>query len=182
MEIFTEILLATFEAIKYALPAAIVVIAIRLMQNGQLKRAQLELKQQSKVAIVKESLPMRLAAYERSVLFLERIGPQELLLRMPPGQRPAVAYHAELTQAIRDEFSHNLAQQVYIGLQGWAGLVGAKEQMLSIINQALKDVGEDASALVLARKIVEHCASLTELGTQRATILLKSEIQALFRS
>ena len=64
-------------------------------------------------------LPSRLDAYQRSVLLLERIHPTSLIMRVHNPSLNATLFQAELVKAVRSEFEHNLAQQIFISTGTW---------------------------------------------------------------
>ena len=63
--------------------------------------------------------PIRLRAYERLILFLERISPENLIVRVSQPQMKAKELEKALTDAIRAEFDHNLSQQLYVSTEAW---------------------------------------------------------------
>lgn len=96
----------------------------------------------------KTSLPIRLQAYERMTLFLERISPGKLLFRVKPTGTEANLYEQLLIKTIEQEFEHNLAQQIYISGDSWDYIKTAKNATIGIIRKAnsLEDV-HDADSL-----------------------------------
>ena len=81
------------------------------------------------------ALPLRLQAYERLTLFLERIAPGNLLLRVKPYNDNKDDYEALLLQTINQEFEHNLTQQVYVTEECWNVIRTAKSATVSIIRK-----------------------------------------------
>jgi len=84
----------------------------------------------------KDSLPMRLQAYERISLFLERIKPSKLLVRVNPMSSNKDDYESLLIANIEQEFDHNLAQQIYITDQCWSITSTAKNATIQMIRKA----------------------------------------------
>jgi hypothetical protein len=82
------------------------------------------------------SLPLRLQAYERMVLFLERISPSKLLVRVNPNSSDENAYESLLVATIEQEFEHNLSQQIYISEECWNIIVAAKNATIQLIRKA----------------------------------------------
>ncbi len=78
--------------------------------------------------------PIKLQAYERIVLFLERISLESLLLRVSSPDMSASQLHTALLNAIRNEFEHNLSQQIYMSPQAWEVVSNASSNMIKIIN------------------------------------------------
>lgn len=87
----------------------------------------------------KQALPLRLQAYERMTIFLERISPQQLLLRIPARNLPKKEYEALLVNSIDEEFEHNLAQQIYISEKLWNIIRTAKMATIQVIRKATHD-------------------------------------------
>jgi hypothetical protein len=84
----------------------------------------------------KDALPMRLQAYERMSLFLERIKPSKLLLRVKPTSSNKEDYESLLIANIEQEFDHNLAQQIYVTDKCWSITSTAKNATIQMIRKA----------------------------------------------
>ncbi|WP_452223090.1 DUF7935 family protein [Lacinutrix chionoecetis] len=84
----------------------------------------------------KESLPLRLQAYERFSLFLERISPNKLLTRIAPVSSKKDDYEALLINSIEQEFEHNLSQQIYISDNCWSIINASKSATIQLIRKA----------------------------------------------
>jgi hypothetical protein len=181
----------TLEIAKYVLPSIIVLITAYFILKSflhtqeEIKKKELQtkidkLKLKAKQEDKKYLTPIRMQAYERMVLFLERISPHSLIFRIQkPGQN-AVQLQTALLKSIRDEFEHNLAQQLYISKESWAMLKTAKEEMTKLINNAAGKVKPDDSAIELSRQIFEMSLGVEKLNTERAIDLMKKDIQKLF--
>ncbi|MBD0824524.1 DUF7935 family protein [Aestuariibaculum marinum] len=107
------------------------------------------------------ALPTRLQAYERMTLYLERITPSKLLLRVAPTSSDKNTYESMLIQAIESEFEHNLAQQIYVSEECWNIINTAKNATIQLIRKAsLLEKTDTAEKL---REVV-----LTEMLERRA--------------
>lgn len=94
-----------------------------------------------KESIQKESLPIRLQAYERLTLFLERISPQNLLKRVFPISQEVEDYKSLLIQTVEQEYEHNLSQQIYVSDPCWRIVSAAKNSTIqTIVSFNKKDV------------------------------------------
>jgi len=82
------------------------------------------------------TLPIRLQAYERMALFLERIAPSKLLIRTKPTSSDEDTYESLLVATIEQEFEHNLSQQIYISDDCWNIIVAAKNATIQLIRKA----------------------------------------------
>ena len=128
----------------------------------------------------KHTLPLRLQAYERLALFLERIAPGALVFRVHKHNMTSSMLHGELLATVREEFEHNVTQQVYVSDKAWQQVKMAKEETLRIINIAFEQTGDNASGTALSQRVFETASKLTALPTQVAMLALKDEIRKLF--
>jgi hypothetical protein len=135
---------------------------------------------QSKNETVKLILPHRIDAYQRLVLFLERISPNSMVMRKFSNHQTAKQLQHDLLGTIRSEFEHNIAQQVFVSPQAWKMVKDSKEQIIQIINLAASDLQENATAIDLSSKIFELSAEFEKLPTEITTEFLVEELQTLF--
>jgi hypothetical protein len=124
--------------------------------------------------------PIRLQAYERLTLFLERITPGNLISRVHKSGMSAKLLQAELLKAIRTEYEHNLAQQIYISPGAWELIKNAKEETIKLINTAAINVSDEASGVDLGKLVLEVSMSIEKMPTQIALDYLKQESRQLF--
>lgn len=87
----------------------------------------------------KLTLPTRLQAYERITLFLERINPSQLLIRIKPLGDNKEAYSSLLLGTIEQEYEHNISQQIYISEECWNVIISSKNTMAHIITEVTND-------------------------------------------
>lgn len=125
-------------------------------------------------------LPLRLQAYERMCLFLERITPNQLLLRTSGSASNALEFQQILLREIREEFNHNLAQQVYMSNDTWEQIKKAVNEVQSLINRAAAEVDEEAPANDLGRKIFEQVIQQEIQPCTHALRIVKAEVQQIF--
>ncbi len=95
------------------------------------KRRKFLLRQENQ----KQSLPLRLQAYERLALFLERISPNKLLLRVAPLNNDKKEYESLLISTIEQELDHNLTQQIYVSDECWNVIKAAKNGTIALIRK-----------------------------------------------
>lgn len=107
------------------------------------------------------AMPLRLQAYERLALFLERISPNKLMVRVSPNSSDKDNYESLLIQTIEQEMEHNLAQQIYVSEKCWSIVMAAKNATIQLIRKAsLLEKTDTADKL---REVV-----LTEMMERRA--------------
>ena len=145
-----------WEILKITLPALIVFLTAYFLFRDMLENAQRQREFEFRVKNLGKMTPVRLQAYERLALLLERIAPQSLLMRVSPHELNASDYHQQLLSHIRQEFEHNLSQQIYVSAILWETIRGARENLIGIINKSAEEIGNDAPALALSKKIIEN--------------------------
>lgn len=167
------------DLLKYIIPSVIVFLAVyfvlRKYLNNQLRTEVIRGRQNAQGTV----LPIRLQAYERMVLFLERITPQNLVMRVN-NTTTASALHQELLTAIRAEYDHNLTQQVYISKGAWEAVKRAKEETTKLINIAATKVPPTAKGVDLSKMILEMGMQMDKLPTQVAVDFVKEEARSFF--
>ncbi|MCB0374520.1 MAG: hypothetical protein KDD04_01220 [Sinomicrobium sp.] len=123
------------ELFFYLLPAIVTGIVsyhfFNLHTKSEYNRRQFFLRQEAQ----KSTLPLRLQAYERMTLFLERINLPRLLMRVAPDSFDKDAYETLLIRHIETEFDHNLAQQVYISEACWSIIKASKNATIQLIRK-----------------------------------------------
>ncbi len=175
-----QVFIFILELLKVTLPALIVAGAMYMLVKAYLKKEQrtraLELRMKNSEIV----LPIRLQAYERITLLLERISPSNLLLRVSGAGHTAADYNRLLLSEIRDEFSHNLSQQVYMSEQAWQQVKQAREEIVTLINKTYQQMPENAMGTDLAKRVLEAILAGETDPTARAISAIKQEIAQVF--
>ena len=171
---------ALIELIKILVPASVVLYAAYLLVRTFIQK-ELELRKlEVRSRAIETVLPNRLQAYERMVLFLERMSPQNLLVRLSSSGMPAREFHQLLLSEIRNEYNHNVSQQVYISQEVWELIKNAKEDLIVSINDAASEMNLESTSLDLSKKIFEKSINKQVDPLGHALIELKKEIQQTF--
>ncbi len=168
------------EILKITLPSIIMLIAVYYIVGGFLRNNENRQKLKAIRGNQKLITPIRLQAYERLVLLLERISPESLVMRADYPAKTCEQLHTELLQAIRAEFEHNLSQQLYVSVEAWDSVKNAKNYTVTLINNAAKGVEDSAPAIDLSRTILDMAVELEQPITEKAINELKREIQQIF--
>lgn len=169
------------EISKYILPSLVVFIAAYLVIREFLKREEKKQKFDIYLANQKEITPIRLQAYERLIIFLERIHPESLIIRENENSLNNQQFQHKLINSIRTEFEHNLSQQIYISPKLWVLLKDAKESMIQLINaKALQLIPTDAS-LGLSKAVIEAHMQFQNSAIDKAIEALKEEIGLIWK-
>jgi len=171
-----------FEEIsKYIIPALIVLATSYLLVREFLIREEKKRKQEAFLNNQKEITPIRLQAYERLILFLERIHPESIILRENVAGLNNQQLQQKLIVAIRNEFEHNLSQQIYVSPQLWVHIKNAKESIIQLVNaEALQLLATDSS-LSLSKAIIESHMQLQNSAIDVAKAELKEEIGIIWK-
>ena len=163
------------ESIAYILPALVTGLVAYYIFN----RLIIKLSSDEKIALLsqrkKEALPIKLQAYERMLLFCERINPVKMLVRIKPITEGTQDYLQLLIANIDQEFEHNLVQQMYITDDTWTAVVATKN---TIINK-LRQVAETAKTANELREKVIIDYSKTLPPTDTAISFIKNEVKKL---
>lgn len=173
MEVLLEIL-------KYTLPALIVFLTVLAMMRIWSKNEDKRRKNEFNLHISDEILPVRLQAYERSILLLERISPESMVMRLSRNDFTTRQLLQELLTSITTEFDHNIAQQTYMSTEAWEKMKASKNQVINLINDTVKEVKPDAPGSTFAKLILERLTELQNPPTQVAIDFLKQEVKTLF--
>lgn len=167
---------ATTDILKITIPAVIVfftawAVLRNLIKNDQDKRKQELVLQNSRTVT-----PIKLQAYERIVLFLERISLESLLVRVSTPDMTAQQLHLALLNTIRSEFEHNLSQQIYMSQQTWEVVRNARSNMIKIINSEVEKLPPDSTGMALSKRLLEKIMELDKEPTRAAIDYVKNEV------
>ena len=168
------------EILKYTLPALFVFLATYLVMSKMVKSEQLRLKAENVLNNQKFITPIRLQAYERMVLLMERISPQSLIMRTQRQNITNQELQSALLKTIRSEFEHNMAHQLYISDKAWEMVRMAKEDCIKFINQTALQTKPDGNSLQLCKLVLESTMDRELDPTTKAINYLKEEIRTLF--
>ncbi|MET1056563.1 MAG: hypothetical protein ABWY16_14740 [Pedobacter sp.] len=125
-------------------------------------------------------LQLRLQAHERMIVFVERLNPANLFIRVYEQGIPAAELQARILNEVRTEYQHNVSQQLYINAESWNVLRKLKEDTIAMINNAIGTLPPDASGKDLSRLVLEHVAGIAENPYDLTVELIKQDIHQLF--
>jgi hypothetical protein len=168
------------DLIKVLLPAGLVLWAMYLTVNSFIKKEILQKELDIKFESSKILLPIRLQAYERMALFLERISPNNLLVRLSGRVTTVAEFQQLMLIEIREEFSHNLSQQVYMSDEAWINVKNAMNETVTLINLSSKELPAEATSLELSKRILELVLTKNITPSEDALKFLKQEMRDTF--
>ena len=167
------------EILKYILPALIVFATVYFILkrylNMQYSTQVLKYRQE----IAKNTLPIKLKAYERMAMFCERISLNNLSYRLSSQNSDAKSLGTAMLIAIQQEFEHNMSQQVYISEKLWQIITLAKDQMQNVITMAAADTPIGNSPAAIVQKTPELLQKMGGDPVETAKRAIRKEIETI---
>ena len=168
------------DILKYTIPSLIVFAtayyAVNSFLKNQLQTQELKLKENTR----HQTAPIRLQAYERLALLMERIDLFTLLQRLRTQNMTVAELQLLMTNQIRMEFEHNLSQQIYVSNELWNMIRSTKEEMIMTINRLGMQLPPNAPAKEFNRILLEYLNELDGLlPTHRTLEALKKEAKMI---
>ncbi|MDR0687698.1 MAG: hypothetical protein LBF55_03300 [Prevotellaceae bacterium] len=173
MDIFAQLLVASLASGLTLFGAVYMVLRKMLAAESYRRNARLL------AAAGEITLPLRLQAYERLLMLLERISLEALVLRLRRPDATNAELHGELIAAVRSEFEHNLSQQIYVSTELWSAIAMAKNSVLARINACAAQLSPGDASIQLAQMLLEWHVN-NELPTANAILQLKKEVARMF--
>lgn len=168
------------EVLKFAVAGILVICAALYLfkpyLNNQERFKLIELKRTQAA----QTLPMRLQAYERVILLIDRINPASMLVRLNASSYTAAELHTLIINEVRNEYQHNVTQQIYVSAAAWSIVKRIKTDTTNLVNNVARTLPEDASGLDLGRAILT-ALSQTEIDPYDAAAqLIRADVAELF--
>ena len=166
------------ELLSYTLPAVITGVVAYYFFDLHTKNEEGRRRYLLNKEAQKDALPIRLQAFERMTLFLERINLAKLLIRITPISEDKNDYENYVIAQIEQEFEHNLTQQIYMSDECWTIIVTAKNATIQMIRKAnLSDRVDNANKL---REVILTDLMEKQSPSNTALAYIKNEVQLLF--
>ena len=165
------------------LPAVLVFMTAWLLFDKYLSRIEFPAVQSTnnlEAERLRIMLPLQLKAYERLIIFMERIDPSAMVMRISQSGMSSIQLQLEFLKAVREEFEHNQSLQIYVSPQCWAKIVHAKNEVNGLIKIAAEKTSQaDASGAELARIILQIESKVQETPVKQAIAQLNKEARQL---
>ena len=182
------------EFFKIVIPTIVVLLVVYVMLRAFTKQnskqleymrneqqiIKLRMDAEGKSSTDKISMPLKFQAYERMSMFLERINPPNLLTRVMKPKISVGMLHTSLLATIRDEYEHNMSQQLYISDTAWELVKAAKEDVVRLINSSASKFNTDEDASKFAQSIIANGFTNASNPIDRALGALKEDIRNNF--
>ncbi len=169
-----SIIIIALMAVGLLLMVAAMILLSRLirMKDAELRNGS---KMELRVQALKIVMPLKVQAYERFLLYLERVQLPQLVQRVyVPGMEKGL-FHLQLLQNVREEFEHNLAQQLYVSNTTWNAVVNAKEELVNQINSTLEQLKDEEDVSIIAQSL----GALPNPMVDQAVTVLKHDFERL---
>ena len=113
---------------------------------------------------------LSLQAYERLIIFSERVGFKSLIERLPTGKMSAQELAYVFVEAIRNEFDFNLSQQIYVSEKSWQAIIDLKDQQIFIITEVVKTLPNESMGIELAKALLSFLQVDEKASLQSAVL------------
>lgn len=169
-----------FDILFYlAAPALVLATAYFLITKFFEREQRLQLFE-LKRSVQQNTLPLRLQAYERVLLYLERIMLNNLVARVNDSDMNVRQLQMSMIHTIRDEYDHNITQQLYMSSASWLLVKKTKEETITIIINTAETLDPNLPSANLAKALFEYIINNDFIGTQEAMDIIKDEARQLF--
>jgi len=167
------------QSIALLFPLIIVFLFVYYMLKAFFDQFEKQRKQELLSRISSETIPLRLQAYERLSLFLERIKPESMVIRVAEAGMTTIGLQRALTEAVREEFEHNLSQQIYVSSEAWSMVVAARQSMMQLITTTAGQNKSDDLYVEYATDLLNEYASVNDDPVTLALSYLQKEAKEL---
>lgn len=167
------------EILAYSIPALVVLAATWLVMHKLFNNEQEERLWELKRLSQKEISPIRLRAYERLTLLLERTTPDRMLMEMNLQEMTIPQVQQQLLRTIRLEYDHNLSQQIYVSDEVWDKIIHARDEMGAFVTAMAAGMPEGSSTLDYAKTLITAYSTNGETPNSLALSALKEEAKTL---
>jgi uncharacterized protein YggT (Ycf19 family) len=120
--------------------------------------------------------PLRISAYERIIVMLERISPQNLVMRYNSSTSSAAFLQMEMIKALREEFDHNVSLQMYVSVDCWEKVKKARDESRELIKMAFTRVRPESTALELSGEILKLESTVGTSAIREAIMAIRMDM------
>ncbi len=171
---------AILQILKYTIPSIIIFVGMYFILKSFLVSEERKREFKYRTDKTKLITPIKLQAFERMILFLERINLSNLVIRTYANGMSAKALQSKMHATIREEYEHNIALQLYIPNRTWKMVRSSKEETVKVINNCADQLNDGASGLELSQFILELVGKVETPPTDIAIDALKNEVTNAF--
>ena len=168
------------DILKFTIPSLIVLLSVWIAMRYLLRSEQERRLYETKKNTEKEITPIRLRAYERLALLLERTEPEQLLADIDLSQISKPQLEQQLLLTIRREWEHNMSQQIYVSDDLWAKIMNARDQIAAFIHTVTLQLPPESTAFDYAKTLMSAYRLNGTTPHQIALESLKNEVRLMW--
>jgi hypothetical protein len=147
---------------------------------GKQRIGELQAAMKQSEALQRERL--QLGAYERLLIFAERTRIPNMVQRLNQPNFSVQQLQQVMVQSLRDEFEHNITQQLYIRPELWDAISKLKEQNAYLINEIARKMPPGAPGTDLSKALLQlHSANQNATLNQTVTDAIHFEVKQLLQ-
>lgn len=168
------------DLLKIVLPAVLVLLATVVVLRNQVRLAQLRAEQFQREETISRLTPLRISAYERAMLYIERIHPPNLVARQALANTSVADLRTRLKMEVNVEYEHNQVQQLYVSNEAWALVEATRHEILALIDSTANNFPPTSPAQVLAEGILKRSTEGELENWRNAKTRLRLDVNRLF--
>lgn len=168
------------DILQLTIPALLVLATAYFLLDKMLKNDEKRRNYELKLKNSSTSIPLRLRAYERLMLVVERTKPTNIVIQTLKPAMSSFELQTHLLASIREEFGHNASQQIYVSNELWTAISATKESLIQLINISASQCDPNSLGTDLAEKIIQLYAQSDNSPGEVAANMLKNEVRGLF--
>ena len=162
--------------VYFTAPAIIVFLMCYFMLKKYMESIEKKTNIEYKMATHNHFTPLKLQAYERITILLDRMSPENCIVRIMNPSLNAIQFKSQLFKEINEEFNHNTSQQIYVSGRLWDLTKNVKDQLLGITERCYSDLNEQASSTDLGKAILKEYSTMEDTPSRAVIAYLKKEI------
>ena len=167
------------QSIAMLFPLIVVFLFVYYMLKSFFDQFEKQRKQELRVKFSEETLPLRFQAYERIILFLERMKPESMVMRIAKNNMSTIGLQKALLENVREEFEHNLSQQIYVSAEAWSMVVAARQSIIQLISSTASEFKPDEPYMEYATELLEEFASISDDPLTLAINFIQKEVKEI---
>ena len=169
-----------FDILKFTVSGILVTLAAFYIAKPYLDDRDKNTENRGRKKHKKQTLALQLQAYERLLIFIDRANPTNLLLRLNQQGLTAGELHYLAVAETKNEFQHNISQQLYVSETAWEVTKRVKNDTIFLLNSALKTALPETSGIEFSKLVFEHLASLENSPYDAAACIINNDAARLF--
>ena len=168
-----------FDILKYTISGWLVVLGAYFLYKTVKHTSPTINNTVPSISTSKDFIAIKLQAFERLILFIERIHPANIFLRLHLPGMSASEIQSLILNEIRAEYQHNITQQLYVSADTWSLIKRVKEDTVTIINEAVYQLNGSASAVDLSKIVFANLSALDVTPYDIALRVIKTEMEEM---